>query len=133
MIFRYDGLWLDICLEIVIVMFGLLSVFSQPGESIRAILVAMTVVPSFSYIINITRFLENWNADADPRSSEDLWEVRFSATGLVMLSIFNYLWMLSWGWGRPECSETQRRKVILPETACTANAWYQISFVATLE
>lgn len=107
---RYDGLWFDMSLQIVIVLFGILSVFSQPGESMRAILIAMTVVPSLGYVINITRFLEHWNSSDNLQSSEDNWKIRFSAAGLILLSIFNYLWMFAWGWGRSECADGHRRK-----------------------
>ena len=107
---RYDGLWVEICLEIMLVVFGILSVFGQPGESVRSMFIALAALPSLTYIINTTRFLENWNSQGGTESPDGRWEIRFSASGLVILSTVNYLWMFAWGWGPSECIDARTRK-----------------------
>ena len=111
---RYDGLWAEISLEIVIVICGILSAFGQPGESVRAMFIALAVLPSFTYVINITRFVKLWDSHDASHSTDARWEVRFSASGLILLFVVNYLWMFAWGWGNSECME--RRQGAFSET-----------------
>eukprot|EP00210_Caulerpa_lentillifera_P001469 g1410.t1 len=105
----YDGLWVDISFEVIIVLFGILSVFTQPGESIRAILIALAVLPSYTYTINISRFLENWDLESSAEYDKR-WAVRFSAAGLIILFCVNYAWILAWGWGKSESLEPKLDK-----------------------
>eukprot|EP00210_Caulerpa_lentillifera_P007119 g6811.t1 len=107
----YDGLWVDVAFEVFIVLFGIFSVFTQPGESIRAILIALAVLPSYTYTINISRFLENWNLESTDEHNKQ-WAVRFSAAGLIILFCVNYAWIFAWGWGKSESLESKLAKGI---------------------